>query len=352
MRVSRPALWFLEAAKESSPQSTAVSRRFLHATCRCQQDENRKDINGARPAQEEHNAQLTPIEPNIDRDDTSLPYDPKLKSSWWGPKHAKRALAERRQRANDVRKQLKEGVKHLRRYTPKEIEELRNLYTPQQIEALLAAEEVINPEDVVTQGEVRTDPAGLAYLDDLASVDPVLDKLAQSPEIQYGTDLDGRPSKAFDDEGPEAAGPGKERKQLTAAQKRLQDADEDPHLLRLCQQTGFTKEQIKSFYVKRLVQRRVTNQTRMGKIMSQYELTVAGNGNGLLGVGEGKSAEGDDAHRQAVMNAIRNMRPVHRYENRTIYGEVEGKIGAVNVKLMPRAPGKTTCPTILSSVLC
>jgi hypothetical protein len=41
-----------------------------------------------------------------------------------------------------------------------------------------------------------------------------------------------------------------------------------------------------------------------------------------------------------MMNAIRNMRPVPRYEDRTIYGDVEAKVGASVVQLSARSPGK------------
>lgn len=110
-------------------------------------------------------------------------------------------------------------------------------------------------------------------------------------------------------------------------------------LLRLSLQTGYSQEELKKFKVKRLVQHRVVNQTRMGKIQSIYCLSIAGNGNGLLGIGEGKSAEPEDSRRQAMLNALRNMKPIHRYEGRTIYGEVHGKVGATEVQLMARPPG-------------
>jgi small subunit ribosomal protein S5 len=110
-------------------------------------------------------------------------------------------------------------------------------------------------------------------------------------------------------------------------------------LLRLSLQTGYSQEELKKFRVKRLVQHRVVNQTRMGKIQSIYCLSIAGNGNGLLGIGEGKSAEPEDSRRQAMLNALRNMKPIHRYEARTIYGEVHGKVGATEVQLMARPPG-------------
>src|SRR5438034_9056095 len=77
------------------------------------------------------------------------------------------------------------------------------------------------------------------------------------------------------------------------------DKEDDPHLVRLMQQTGFTPKDLKKIRTKNLVSHPVVNQTRMGKIRSWYFLTIAGNGNGLLGIGEGKAAEPEDARKQA-----------------------------------------------------
>ncbi|GME51381.1 37s ribosomal protein [Neofusicoccum parvum] len=117
------------------------------------------------------------------------------------------------------------------------------------------------------------------------------------------------------------------------------EGDEEARMLRLMQQTGLARQEIRRLRVKNLVVRRVVNQTRLGKVASMYYLTIAGNGDGMLGVGEGKSTEPEDGRRQSIMNAIRNMKPVVRYEDRTIYGEVEGKVGAVELKLSSRPPG-------------
>jgi hypothetical protein len=80
----------------------------------------------------------------------------------------------------------------------------------------------------------------------------------------------------------------------------------------------------------------------------------------MLGIGEGKAAEDEDGRRQAMMNAIRNMKPVPRYEERTIYGDVEAKVGASVVQLSARSPGtlismqtseQITCTQVLTSIL-
>jgi len=118
------------------------------------------------------------------------------------------------------------------------------------------------------------------------------------------------------------------------------EEEEDGQNSRTALLTGFTKRDMKKLKWAKLVQKQVTNQTRMGKINSCYTLVIVGNGDGLLGIGEGKSAEVLDSQEQARINAVRNMKPILRYENRTIYGEVHSKVGATEVKLMARPPGK------------
>jgi small subunit ribosomal protein S5 len=110
-------------------------------------------------------------------------------------------------------------------------------------------------------------------------------------------------------------------------------------LKRLLQTTGYTLDMIRSLKLKTLVSHPVVNQTRLGKVRRQYCLSIAGNGNGLLGIGEAKSEESGDAVTQSKYRAIRNMQPIMRYENRTIFGDVRGKVGAIELKLMTRPPG-------------
>jgi small subunit ribosomal protein S5 len=117
------------------------------------------------------------------------------------------------------------------------------------------------------------------------------------------------------------------------------EEEEDPRQKRLLQYLDWDKKKLRSIRVKTLVSHSVTNQTRMGKIQSMYYLTIAGNQDGLLGVGEGKSVEPEEGRKQSVMSAIRNMRPVPRYENRTTFGDLEVKVGATKVQLYARPPG-------------
>ena len=129
----------------------------------------------------------------------------------------------------------------------------------------------------------------------------------------------------------------KKKKKATDGTQPVEEPS--PALVRLMQMTGYNRQQIQQLRVKTVVQHNITNQTRMGKVNKIYMLSIAGNGNGLIGVGEGKSEEIGDAALQAQYRAIRNMRPILRYEGRTIFGDVKGKVGAVELELSARPPG-------------
>ena len=216
----------------------------------------------------------------------------------------------------------------LRPYTERDKQLLAMRYTPEQMKIIEAGEAAISARDMVTQGKLRGDAFRPTYMDDFATLRPLLDKPARL---------------AIDD----VEAPQKKQKLQKLPGLQYSSDEEDPHMTRLCQQTGLTEEQIRRIRVKNLVAHRVVNQTRMGKIQSLYYLTIAGNQDGMLGIGEGKAAEDEDGRRQAMMNAIRNMKPIPRYEERTIFGDVEAKVGASVVQLSARPPGKS-----LSSIRC
>lgn len=264
-------------------------------------------------------------------------------------------------------------------YTKEEIAELEKRYTPAQIAAIRAGEEAVDPEDLATQGAVREDPFALPYQeDDLSKIQPVIDKPIRAPEENYDpkmrfknedeiasefadfidklpaepTGLDyqkfadnlrlkvGKEEAERDPVSYEAPEIPKNIPALRERAAKVGEAEIDPLTKRLMRQTGYSNDELKRFRVKHLVSHRVVNQTRMGKIQSIYYLAIAGNQRGLLGIGEGKSTETEDAMRQAKFAAIRNMQPIPRYEDRTIYGDIKVKVGAVELELMTRPPGK------------
>ncbi|KAF6236180.1 hypothetical protein HO173_005809 [Letharia columbiana] len=251
-------------------------------------------------------------------------------------------------------------------------------YTPAQLAAIEAGEAAIDPKDLAEQAMMRDDPFAFEYYDDFATIHPVVDKPIRAPEENYDPKLRYKNEDEiaedfvkFIEEMPEGATRldymkftdnvrltvGKEeaeRKPVSSLAPEIPkgleslkqpgigkpgEVEIDPAMKRLMRQTGFSLDEIKRFRVKNLVVHRVVNQTKMGKIQSMYFLTVAGNGRGLLGIGEGKSAEAEDARRQAHYAAIRNVQPIPRYEDRTIYGDVKVKMGAVELELMTRPPG-------------
>jgi small subunit ribosomal protein S5 len=221
------------------------------------------------------------------------------------------------------------------------------------------------------------------YLDDFSKIDPVIDKQPLAPDENYD------PNLRFKDEDeiaadltkwlenlPDDPDPvefqkflndtrvmvGKEEAEMNSRDYSAPELPKltDPlvrrhvramkgkdgtevmteHLQRLSKQTGMSTQFLRSLRWKHLVRHRVTNQTRLGKIHSMYYLTVAGNENGLLGIGEGKSTVDEEAARNALLKAYRNLTPIPRYENRTIFGDVKGKVGATELELYTRPPGK------------
>jgi small subunit ribosomal protein S5 len=298
-----------------------------------------------------------------------------------------------------VSRPTKEG---LRPYEAEEKTELSKRYTPEQMRVIEAGEEAVDVEDIRTQGMFRNDPFRLPYLDDLSIIRPVIDKRLPEkntwPEnsrwnddresleefnrwMSKALDAEHRPyrkvpedgSETIDDALPAAAdlnfaraefrkymesapgvtGQGSQGTSTLAPAlpkiasmkgqyQNLKEADpRDPEGKQdfLIKQTGMSLDEIMDLKSKVLVNHRVVNQTRLGKIQSMYCLVVAGDGNGRLGIGEGKAIEPDEARDKAKRNAIRSMQPIPRYENRTIFGEVEGKVAACEVKLMARPPG-------------
>ena len=137
--------------------------------------------------------------------------------------------------------------------------------------------------------------------------------------------------------------PEKEEKKKDEEDDEAKEADpRDPDgaYNKLIKSSGLTLDEILDFKMKILVRHRVVNQTRLGKIASIYCLACAGDGKGRLGIGEAKGQEPEDTQNNARIAAIRAMQPIPRYENRTIYGDIEAKVSASVVQMMARPPGK------------
>ncbi|KAL4784951.1 ribosomal protein S5, C-terminal domain-containing protein [Aspergillus varians] len=279
---------------------------------------------------------------------------------------------------------------HFKPYTEEEKALLKEHYTPEQLAAIEAGEGAIDPKDLASQFRIRKDPMKFTYLDDFSVIEPGVDRHVRAPESNSDYNATLKTEEDFVDDFakffaempddasvsdwvrfaetnrmtigkeeselnpnsslvPDLFEPGENLKGRSAkrpkyyidGERNLLNKDQEPSdaLKTLMKITGYTSDEVMQLKTRALVQKYVTNQTRLGKVRSQYVLAIAGNGNGLLGIGEGKSQESADAKTQARYRAIRNMRPIPRYENRTIFGDVKGKSGAVELKLMSRPPG-------------
>jgi small subunit ribosomal protein S5 len=291
-------------------------------------------------------------------------------------------------------------------YTEEEKIALAKKYTPAQMEVVEAGEKAVMPEDLDQRGVIRTDLGGLPYLDDLSIVQSVIDKRQQieepidpnarlMTEDEYGRSVSNylerfeKFNEGLDENDPKynekvrpnrrdvmealseapkfmgTNGPVKGRTMLapgvpklltglddesmTKKKKREEEEEEDERdpegvYDQLRKETGYSLDEIFGLKVKILVNHRVVNQTRLGKIASVYMLAIAGDGNGKLGIGQAKGQETVNTMNLAKISAIKNMQPIPRYEDRTIYGEVAGKVSAVEVELMARPPGRITAP--------
>ena len=257
---------------------------------------------------------------------------------------------------------------------------LAKRYTPAQLHALDLAESSISADDLIEQGSIRNGHMSIRYLDDFSTVRPVIDYPIRNPKSTYTPDhtlreesehdedlgdfFESLPDDISEDEigvrwlkfqdelrmtnGPEAA-ERQARSYLSTPLPNMSDpnmvytkADESEvplEIRRRLAKKGIAVEDYSKLFVKTLMGKSVTNQTRMGKIRSMYYLCVAGDGKGMVGIGEGKSAEAEDARRIAAQNAVGDMSMIERYENRTVYGEVQEKVGAASVRLRAASPG-------------
>jgi small subunit ribosomal protein S5 len=80
--------------------------------------------------------------------------------------------------------------------------------------------------------------------------------------------------------------------------------------------------------------------TRSGGLYRYGCMVVVGNGEGVLGWGQGKAAEVAPAVKKAYARACRNLYPVPRYNGHTIPERVEAKFGQCKVVMYPKAAGQ------------
>jgi hypothetical protein len=98
--------------------------------------------------------------------------------------------------------------------------------------------------------------------------------------------------------------------------------------------------------------RRTVKVTKGGKVVSMSALVVVGDGNGVVGYGEGKAAEAALAVQKATARAVSQMIPIHRYDERTILHDIQHKFKATMIQLRAAPPGTIFTAICIVSALC
>ncbi|SPO25931.1 related to MRPS5 - mitochondrial ribosomal protein, small subunit [Ustilago trichophora] len=121
------------------------------------------------------------------------------------------------------------------------------------------------------------------------------------------------------------------------------DADEVNSEQYLSTVTPLSVKEVRDLHRHAIVLKRVVHMTTKGKDASMYALVIAGNGNGLVGYGEGKDTNASKAGRKAFHEAVKNLDSVTIHKgsdgSRSIETQVEAKWGASRVVMRPRPAG-------------
>lgn len=214
----------------------------------------------------------------------------------------------------------------------KHIEFLSKFYTPELLESVKITESSVDPSKVLELKEKglrsRVPPKDKTF--DYSSNDPQWEEpilypnqanerapYPPLPQIQAADRTDLVLRFKPDASAAKKASPLKRKREIAEGLAKL---------------TGLNQRYISNLYVRPIVMKRVSCQTSKGKIPNFYALTVVGDKNGMIGLGEGKSRDGmRTALVKAHWNAVKNLTPIPLYENRTILGDIEYKFHAVKL---------------------
>jgi small subunit ribosomal protein S5 len=92
--------------------------------------------------------------------------------------------------------------------------------------------------------------------------------------------------------------------------------------------------------------------TRAGGLYRFSAMVVVGNGEGVLGWGQGKAAEVRAAVTKAYHRACRNLYPVPRHNGHTIPERAEAKYGKVKIVMYPKSSGRGVVASALVADIC
>lgn len=207
---------------------------------------------------------------------------------------------------------------------------LKKYYSPELLKSISLADKVI-PDNVEFKHQTNVEFSP-PYMDNFATLHPYWDYKPNTPNLHSSS------SSSFVaefEQHPDLTPPVGSYLQ-TDGKSDLQNIATGIQL-----QTGFNAEHItKKLTMKPLILKMVSNQTAKGKIPSFYSLVVVGDKNGMVGIGEGKSREDmAESVKKAHWDAVRNLREIPRFENRTIFGDIDYRYHGVKLFLRAAKPG-------------
>lgn len=205
------------------------------------------------------------------------------------------------------------------------IKQLEKYYPPSLIKSILASESMVTPEMWANRKE-NINEFGPIYADDYSKYDPLYD----FPKHEYIDKT--QPWQPIPQQIPPGASLTPD--EMTGGELSA------INLTKLQELTGLSTRYIKGLNVRQISAKRVVNMTRKGKQPSFYSLVIVGDGNGHIGIGEGKNGlQPAKAMANAHWNAVKNLTYIPRFENRTIYGKINHKYHAVLLDLRAAPPG-------------
>lgn len=199
-------------------------------------------------------------------------------------------------------------------------------YAAQEIERRRAwVEQSVSLEDLVNS-KSRTTSLNVPYFDTFRELDPVLDFPTPRMEPESTRSQPAQLEREPDWDSLKFTAPTPEKE--FAAISSTADAS-----------VGITEAEMRSLRIRSLLTKKVSNQTGKGKIRSFYSIAIAGNEDGLIGLGEGKDHDAGLSTRKASAAAVKNMMRINRFEDRTVPGVIDHKYHAVRMQIRSRPVG-------------
>ncbi|KAI7844101.1 hypothetical protein COHA_002241 [Chlorella ohadii] len=126
----------------------------------------------------------------------------------------------------------------------------------------------------------------------------------------------------------------------------------DPQAMKEWQEIQTQFQPPDDFRMKVVDVNRTCKGTRTGGLYRYSCMVVVGNGNGVLGWGQGKAAEVNEAVQKAYQRACRNLYPIPRYNDHTITEAINAKYGQVKVVMYPKSSGTGIMANSLMREIC